>query len=70
VLLLASLAAQAALVPPLPKRAVDATASVRIERPSIGSSKDWARLPREAKRQVIVHDGQDGPMLLRLVENQ
>jgi hypothetical protein len=70
VLLLAALAAQAAPVPPLPKAIVQATATVRIQRPSTVSGESWDRSPPEMKREVVVWDERGQPMLLRLIENQ
>jgi hypothetical protein len=70
VLLLAALAAQAAPAPPLPKAVVQATATVRIQRPSAVSRDDWNRSPPEMKREVVVTDAQGQPVLLRLIENQ
>jgi hypothetical protein len=69
-LLLAALAAQASLAPPAPNVAVQATATVRIERPSTVSSKEWGRLPSRSKSEIIVRDEQGRSILLRLVENQ
>jgi hypothetical protein len=48
---------------------LQATATVRIERPSI-PSQEWERLPATSRREVIVRDEQERPALLRLVENQ
>jgi hypothetical protein len=70
VLLLAALAAQAFPAPTQPNVAARATATVRIERPSTASSKDWEWTPQPKKREVIVRDEQGRPLLLRLVENQ
>jgi hypothetical protein len=71
VLLLAALAAsQAAPAPPPPKARLQATATVRIERPSTVTAKDWEQTPQPMKREVIVSDEQGRPILLRLVENQ
>lgn len=69
-LLLAALASQVAPAPPLPKGMAQAAATVRIERPSAVSSKDWDRSPPESKREIVVHDENGRPLLLRLVENQ
>jgi hypothetical protein len=70
VLLLVALAAQAVLAPPLPKAAVQASATVRIERPSAVSARQWELQPESAKRELRVRDEQGRPVLLRLVENQ
>jgi hypothetical protein len=47
VLLLAALAAQAFPAPTQPNVAARATATVRIERPSTASSKDWEWTPQQ-----------------------
>jgi hypothetical protein len=70
VLLLVALAAQAAPAPPPPKAAVQASASVRIERPSAVSAREWEQQPESAKRELRVLDEQGRAVLLRLVENQ
>ena len=69
-LLLAALAAQASPAPSQPNVTVQATATVRIERPSTVTAKDWERTPQLMKREVIVRDEQGRPLRLRLVENQ
>jgi hypothetical protein len=60
------LAAIAAASPPT----VQATATVRIERPARASREAWERLPAQSKREVVVRDDEDRPIRLRLVENQ
>lgn len=65
-LLLAALASQAASPPPK----VQATATVRIERPVSASRERWEQLPPSSKREIIVRDEQGRPVLLRLIENQ
>jgi hypothetical protein len=70
VLLLIALSAQASPAPSQPIVAVQATATVRIERPSTVTARGWDRLPPQMKREVIVRDEQGQPLLLRLVENQ
>jgi hypothetical protein len=49
---------------------LQATATVRIERPSIAGSEAWVRLPATSTHEVIVRDEQGRPALLRLIENQ
>jgi hypothetical protein len=49
---------------------VPATATVRIERPSTVTARDWERMPQAMRREVIVRDEQGQPLLLRLIENQ
>jgi len=70
VLLLTALAAQASPAPPPPNMAVQATATVRIERPSSASARSWGGMRSPLKREVIVRDEQGRPLLLRLIENQ
>jgi hypothetical protein len=70
VLLLVALSAQASPAPSQPIVAVQATATVRIERPSTVTASDWHRMPPQMKREVIVRNEQGQPLLLRLVENQ
>lgn len=69
-LLLVALVAQASLAPPQPIAVVQATATVRIERPSAVSSKDWDRSTPESRSEAIVRDELGRPLLLRLMENQ
>ena len=70
VLLLVALASQASAAPPPPRAVLQATATVRIERPSIAGSEAWERLPATSTHEVIVRDEQGRPALLRLIENQ
>ncbi|MGN6155150.1 MAG: hypothetical protein ACTHN4_05385 [Sphingomicrobium sp.] len=69
-LLLAALVSQAVPAPSQPKVRSQAVATVRIRRSSEVRSEDWARLPAETKREVVVSDDLGRPLLLRLVENQ
>jgi hypothetical protein len=69
VLLLVALSAPASPAPSQPIVAVQATATVRIERPSTVTARDWDRMPQPMRREVIVRD-QQRPLLLRLIENQ
>jgi hypothetical protein len=55
--------------PPVPAKAV-ATASVRIERPASASERDWEKLPKGRRRELIVRDEQGRDLLLRLIENE
>jgi hypothetical protein len=70
VLLRVALSAQATPAPSPPIVAVQATATVRIERPSTVTARDWERMPQAMRREVIVRDERGQPLLLRLVENQ
>ena len=49
---------------------IEATATARIERPSIAASELWERLPKERRREVPIRDQQGRELLLRLVENE
>ena len=48
----------------------EATATVRIERPSVGRAEIWEKLPKERRKEVRVRDEQGRELLLRLVENE
>ena len=50
--------------------AVQARASVRIERPVSASREEWERLPKSARREVVIRDEQGREILLRLIEQQ
>jgi hypothetical protein len=69
VLLLVALAVSQA-APPLPPVRLQASATVRIERPVSASRTDWDRLPASQRREVIARDEQGRPVLLRIVENE
>ena len=53
---------------PPPK--VQATATVRIERPVKANLEEWEKLPPQSKREVVISDEQGRRVLLRVVENQ
>jgi hypothetical protein len=63
VLLLALLAAASS-------PAIQATATLRIERPVKVSRDEWEKLPPQPKREVVITDEQGRRLLLRVVENQ
>lgn len=57
--------------PPMTVRAgVQATATIRIERPAIASSEEWKRSPKSQRREIIVRDRNGRPTQLRLIEYQ
>ena len=64
-LLLAALATSTAVQPSL-----EATAAVRIERPSIAGSANWEELAKERRKEIRVRDEKGRELLLRLVENE
>jgi hypothetical protein len=49
---------------------IQATATVRIERPVKVSRDEWEKLPPQPKREVVITDEQGRRLLLRVVENQ
>jgi hypothetical protein len=53
-------------------RAVDrqAAAAVRIQRPAPAGRAEWERLPKAARREVIVRGEEGEPVLLRLIEHE
>ena len=62
------LAVLATATPAQPK--VEATATVRIERPSIAARDRWERLPNDRRGEVRIRDEHGRELLLRLVENE
>jgi hypothetical protein len=52
-----------------PQVRVQATASVRIERPVTARAADWDKLPSQIRRETTIVDEQGRPILLRLIEN-
>jgi hypothetical protein len=60
--------AAAASLPVQP--AVNATATVRIERPAVASREQWERLPKETRREIVVRGGDGRPLLVRVIEYQ
>ena len=64
-LLLAALATSTPVQPRL-----EATATVRIERPSIVAKDLWEKLPKEWRKEIRVRDEKGREQLLRLVENE
>jgi hypothetical protein len=60
--------AAAAQIPARPT--VNSTATVRIERPAVGSREQWERLSRGTRREIIVRDSRGQPLLVRLIEYQ
>jgi hypothetical protein len=69
-LLLVALAASQAVQPPPPRVVLQATATVRIERPVTAGREQWDKAPPSNKHEIIVRDEQGRPMLLRIVENE
>jgi hypothetical protein len=56
---------------PVPVRpAVNATATVRIERPAVASREQWERLPKEARSEIVVRGGDGRPLLVRVIDHQ
>jgi hypothetical protein len=49
---------------------VQATATIRIERPAIANSEEWKRSPKSQRREIIVRDRNGRPTQLRLIEYQ
>ena len=64
-LLLAALATSTPVQPRL-----EATATVRIERPSVAASANWEKLPKVRRKEIRVRDERGRELLLRLVENE
>jgi hypothetical protein len=58
----------AALPPPAPRVAVQASATVRIARPATGSEKEWKAMPEASRRERIIKDVRGEPLLLRVVD--
>jgi hypothetical protein len=54
----------------VPSPTMQATATVRIERPVKVSRDEWEKLPSQSKREVVITDEQGRRLLLRVVENQ
>ena len=63
-LLLAVLASSA---PPVRPK-VQASASVRIERPAIANREQWEQSPSRSRREIIVYDEAGRPTLLRVID--
>ena len=61
------LAAIASSTPVEPK--LQATATARIERPSIAARELWESLPKERRSEIRIRDEQGRELLLRLMEN-
>ena len=68
-MLLLVLAAVASTGPPA-KAAVQAVATIRIERPASASREAWERLPQSSRREIVIRDENGREILLRLVEQQ
>ena len=60
----------AASQPQPPPVRVQATASVRVERPVRVSSENWEQVPKVRRREILVRDEAGRPLLLRLIENE
>ena len=60
----------AALPPQAPRVAVQARATIRIERPATGSEKQWKNVPDASRRETIIKNESGDPVLLRIVEYQ
>jgi hypothetical protein len=60
----------AAAAPGPVRPAANATATVRIERPAVASREQWERLPKQTRREIVVHDGDGRPTLVRVIEYQ
>ena len=67
-LLLASIAANAAV--PTARAERQATATVRLQRSQPVNEYEWKRAPKTSRHEVIIHDEEGRPILLRLVEHQ
>lgn len=57
----------AALVPAT-RVHIQATATVRIQRSRALNEYEWKHTPKISRREVIIHDEEGRPILLRLVE--
>jgi hypothetical protein len=57
-------------VPHPPPAAVQAIATIRIERPAIANRREWERASKSSRREIIVHDRRRQPVLVRLIEYQ
>ena len=55
---------------PPPHVEVQSIARVRIERPAIANSKEWEQTPKASRREIILHDENGQPVLVRLIEYQ
>jgi hypothetical protein len=69
-LAIANLAATAPESQPKLQAQATARATVRIVTPVKIDKTIWERLPKSARREVIVRDERGQPVLLRLIENQ
>jgi hypothetical protein len=49
---------------------MQATATIRIERPAIANDKAWDQSPKASRREIIRRDERGQPLLLRVVEYQ
>lgn len=57
------------LAPP-PSPQLQATATVQVVRAAPVNSNEWARTPKQSRREIVVRDKEGRQMLLRLVEYQ
>ena len=62
------LAALVTATPAQPRR--DASASVRIERPSVASADKWIDVPKPKRREIRIRDEQGRQLLIRVIENE
>jgi hypothetical protein len=60
----------AAAAPAPVRPAVNATATVRIERPAVASREQWERLPKETRSEIVVRGGDGRPVLVRVIDHQ
>ena len=60
----------AASQPPPPPVRMQATASLRLERPAEVSSENWEQVPKARRHEILVRDEAGRPLLLRLIENE
>lgn len=53
-----------------PRVTIAAQATVRIERPSKASARDWELTPPGLRREMIVRDEKGRVILLRIIDNE
>jgi len=49
---------------------MQATASLRLERPAEVSSENWEQVSKARRHEILVRDEAGRPLLLRLIENE
>lgn len=60
--------ASVASAPNPPTTAVQATATIRVERPAIANRRVWERASKSSRREMIFHNRQGRTVLVRLIE--